>query len=127
MQHQHENYLENKQLPSEINTRFFHQLFEEIVDDKAQHDSDDLAIIFQGEVWSYRKLNKQVNRLAHYLIALKKNNKWPDGTCIALLFVNSPEAIISILAVMKAGLSWLPLTPGKRLSNQFLLHYYIEA
>ncbi len=106
-----------------INSPCFFQLFEEKV--KAQPTK--LAVIYDATTLSYQELNEKANRLAHYLIDLKKEKNWTNGTCIALFFENSIDAIISILAVMKAGLAYLPLTIDKHLSNERLTAYVEES
>ncbi|MBA2651131.1 MAG: AMP-binding protein, partial [Tatlockia sp.] len=106
-----------------LNTPCFFQLFEEKV--KAQPNK--LAVIYDATTLSYQELNEKANRLAHYLIDLKKEKNWKNGTCIALFFENSIDAIISILAVMKAGLAYLPLTVDKHLSNERLTAYVKES
>jgi amino acid adenylation domain-containing protein/thioester reductase-like protein len=67
---------------------------------------------------TYRELNQRANQLAHIL---RSRGAGPDvrvGICLA----RSPEAIVAILGVLKAGAAYVPLDPtypGER------LHYMV--
>jgi non-ribosomal peptide synthetase component F/thioesterase domain-containing protein/energy-coupling factor transporter ATP-binding protein EcfA2 len=97
----------------------FYQLFEEQV----AKNPEQIAVIYNDDELSYEQLNYQINQLAHNLIQLKNARHWPDQTCIGLLFENSPEAIITIIAVMKAQLAYVPLTIDEKLSYERLASY----
>src|SRR5690606_29988252 len=56
---------------------------------------------------NYTQLNQQSNRIANYLIDLGVKK----GDIIGLAVDRSPEMIISLLAIMKAGAAYLPLDP----------------
>ncbi len=57
---------------------------------------------------TYRELEEAANRLAHLLAA----HGVGPGACVALLFSRSAEAIVAILAVLKAGAAYLPIDPA---------------
>jgi len=57
---------------------------------------------------SYAELNSQANQLAHYLLELGVQ---PDDR-IVLCLERSPELIIAIMAVLKAGGCYVPLDPA---------------
>jgi amino acid adenylation domain-containing protein len=81
-----------------------HELFESQV----ERSPDAVAVInAAGEQLSYNELNARANQLAHLLIAI---GVVPESR-IALLLERSAETVISILAVLKAGASYLPLDP----------------
>ncbi len=62
-----------------------------------------------GEVsWTYREVEEASNRLAHLLVA---QGVGPGG-CVALLLERSAEAIVAMLAVLKAGAAYLAIDPG---------------
>jgi amino acid adenylation domain-containing protein len=67
-----------------------------------------VAISFGGRSMTYRELDEASNRLAHLLIGLGAG----PGQCVALLFNRCPEAIVSILAVLKTGAAYLPIDPA---------------
>ncbi|OBG17975.1 hypothetical protein A5765_05100 [Mycolicibacterium celeriflavum] len=58
--------------------------------------------------WTYHELDEASNRLAHLLIEYGAG----PGECVALLLPRSAEAIVSILAVLKAGAAYLPIDPA---------------
>lgn len=67
--------------------------------------SSETALDFGNTEISYRELNERSNRLAHYLISLGLKEDDFAGICIE----RSPELIIALLAVLKAGAAYLPL------------------
>lgn len=74
---------------------------------QVERTPDAVAILFQGKKLTYRTLNQQSNQLAHYLI---KQGVQP-GDLVGVSFDRSPEMIIGLLAVLKAGASYVPLDP----------------
>ncbi|WP_392384187.1 amino acid adenylation domain-containing protein [Marinomonas primoryensis] len=58
---------------------------------------------------SYRQLNEKANQLAHKLVSIGVK---PDD-CVGLAHGWSVNAIIGILAVLKAGAAYLPLDPNQ--------------
>jgi amino acid adenylation domain-containing protein/non-ribosomal peptide synthase protein (TIGR01720 family) len=75
-----------------------HRLFEEQASKHPQH----IAV----DEMNYKELNENANQLAHFL----KNKKGcvPEEL-IGIYMDNSPEAIVSILAVLKAGCAYVPM------------------
>src|SRR5205807_1603199 len=57
---------------------------------------------------SYRELNRRANQLAHRLLQLGAGRESVVGLCVE----RSPEAIVAILAVHKAGAAYVPLDPA---------------
>lgn len=56
---------------------------------------------------SYSELNSQSNRLAHYLLSRGISN----GDLVAIILDKSIELYIAILAIIKIGAGYVPLTP----------------
>ncbi len=85
-----------------------HQLFEEQV----QQIPNSTALVWQNkelnQKLTYDELNIRVNQLAHHLIGLGVKPQTPVGIYIE----RSPEAIIGILAILKAGGIYVPLDPA---------------
>ncbi|WP_416233567.1 amino acid adenylation domain-containing protein [Cronbergia sp. UHCC 0137] len=81
-----------------------HQLFEAQV----ERIPDGIALVFGGESFTYRELNIKANQLAHYLQGLGVKPETPVGICLE----RSPEMIISMLGVLKAGGFYVPLDPA---------------
>ena len=65
------------------------------------------ALVFGTVRLSYRELDAAANRLAHDLIA---SGVGPEDR-VALAFDPSPDMIVALLAVLKAGAAYVPLDP----------------
>jgi amino acid adenylation domain-containing protein len=84
--------------------RLLHELFEEQVERRPAAT----ALVYEDRQLSYDELNRRANRVAHYLRGLGIG---PD-TVVALALPRSPELIIALLAVLKAGAAYLPVDLG---------------
>ncbi|MBV8281774.1 MAG: AMP-binding protein, partial [Candidatus Eremiobacteraeota bacterium] len=74
---------------------------------QVQRTPEATALIFEQSALSYGQLNVNANRLAHFLIG---QGIGPE-TLVALALPRSPEMIISLLAILKAGAAYLALDP----------------
>ncbi|WP_235006684.1 non-ribosomal peptide synthetase [Calothrix rhizosoleniae] len=81
-----------------------HQLFEEQV----EKTPNNLAAVFEQEELTYQQLNQKANQLAHYLLA---NGVKPE-TKIGICLERSMEMLIGLLAILKAGATYIPLDPA---------------
>ncbi|HEU0051568.1 MAG TPA: amino acid adenylation domain-containing protein, partial [Longimicrobium sp.] len=81
-----------------------HALFESRVDAAP----DAVAVSFAGREISYAELDERANRLAHHLVA---RGVRPE-TRVGLFAERAPDAVVAILAILKAGGAWLPLDPS---------------
>ncbi|WP_166243333.1 amino acid adenylation domain-containing protein [Paenibacillus turpanensis] len=63
------------------------------------------AVLWQDQTFSYAKLNKRANQLAHLL---QKQGVGPESL-VALALPRSPELIVGMLAVLKCGAAYVPL------------------
>ncbi len=82
-----------------------HQLFEKVV----EQTPDAIAIEFAGKSLTYRQLNQQANKIAHFL---QKLGVIPDqliGICVE----RSLELAIALLGILKAGGAYVPLDPDQ--------------
>lgn len=65
------------------------------------------AIFFEDNEVSFKELDLRANRVAHALRSLGVGRE----SIVALLAVRSPELIIGLLGILKAGAAYLPLDP----------------
>lgn len=80
---------------------------------QALEQPDALALICNGHTWTYKQLSEQVHRLAHYL----RLQGVQPGTRVALRLARNEQLVISMLAVLAAGGTYIPLEcrwPEKR-------------
>ncbi|QKG84494.1 amino acid adenylation domain-containing protein [Kroppenstedtia pulmonis] len=82
----------------------FPDLFELKVLENPHHS----AIRYQSQTISYNELNERANRLAHYL---QEHGVGPE-TLVGICMERSPEMLVGVLGVMKAGGAYLPLDPS---------------
>jgi amino acid adenylation domain-containing protein len=78
-------------------------LFEEQV----EHHSDSVALLCGTNSYTFRELNEK----AGGLVALLRQNGVQAGSFVALCLDRTPQLIVSILAILKAGAAYLPLDP----------------
>lgn len=81
-----------------------HHLFEEQV----QRSPNAIAVVFQEQQLTYQELNQKANQIARYLqkLGIKPEDK------IGILLERSLDMVASILGVIKAGGTYLPLDPA---------------
>ena len=81
-----------------------HELFEAVV----RKTPEATALIEYDTELSYRALNTRANRLAHTLIARGAG----EGSLLPLVAERSIDAIVAMLAVLKAGAAYVPVDPS---------------
>jgi len=86
----------------------YHKGVAQLVAEQAFRTPDALALHAGADSISYEELDRKANPLAHYLISLGVGSESIVGICLE----RSPEAIVSALAVFKAGGAYLPLDPA---------------
>ncbi|MFZ4470991.1 MAG: AMP-binding protein, partial [Pirellula sp.] len=93
-----------------------HELFEQQV----ESTPDAVALVFEDQQLSYSELNARSNRLARYLRKQGVGEETPVGLCLD----RSLDLVVSILGILKAGGTYVPLDadyPVKRLENMLEL------
>src|ERR1041384_2472143 len=85
------------------NTKCIHELIEE----QAERTPDAIAIAHGDRCLSYRELNERANQWAHHLRSLGTGPEKPIGIALE----RSPEMIAGVLATLKAGAAYVPLSP----------------
>ncbi|RXT13596.1 non-ribosomal peptide synthetase [Ammoniphilus sp. CFH 90114] len=81
-----------------------HQLFEQ----KADSSPEKIALVFEGQSFTYGELNSRANQLAR---TLRQQGIEADQT-VGLLIRRSAELVVGLLAIWKAGGAYVPLDPA---------------
>jgi amino acid adenylation domain-containing protein len=79
----------------------------QLVEEQAARTPDAVAVLFGDERLTYAELNVRADGLADRLLALGVR---PE-VCVGLLAERSPEMIVALLAILKAGAAYAPLDP----------------
>ena len=80
-----------------------HQLFEAQV----ERTPDAIAVVLEDRQLTYGELNRRANQLAHHLRSLGVGPDVLVGICLE----HSPEMVIGLLGILKAGGVYVPLDP----------------
>ncbi|VDG18051.1 non-ribosomal peptide synthetase NpsA [Lactobacillus plantarum WCFS1] [Lactiplantibacillus mudanjiangensis] len=79
------------------------KMFEEQV----QQNPQALALQFENKTYTYQELNRAVNQVANYLLTIKKVHQEQK---LPLLLRRTDKMVIAILAVLKAGAAYVPMS-----------------
>lgn len=88
-------------LPQNPHASCIHQMFEAQV----RQSPNAIAVEFEGRSLTYAELNCRANQFAYYLQRLGVT---PD-CCVGVYMERSPELIVTLLAIFKAGGTYVPL------------------
>ncbi len=77
----------------------------DLFEEQVEQTPNNIAVVFEEQKLTYKKLNEKANQLARYLIS---NNIKPKDV-VAIRMDKSLEMIIGILAIIKAGACYLPM------------------
>ncbi|HEX8694765.1 MAG TPA: amino acid adenylation domain-containing protein, partial [Longimicrobium sp.] len=75
---------------------------------QAERTPERAAVVLGGRALSFAELNGRANRLAH---ALRAEGVGPEDR-VGVLLERSPELLVAILGVLKAGGAYLPMDPA---------------
>ncbi|MBV9355812.1 MAG: amino acid adenylation domain-containing protein, partial [Chloroflexi bacterium] len=79
-----------------------------LIEARAAEDPQATAVSFDRQLVSYEALNARANQLAHHLRDLGVGADTLVGVCLH----QTPDLIVTLLAVLKAGAAYVPLDPG---------------
>ena len=85
------------------NSKTIPELFQEQV----LKTPDSIAVVFKNKEFTYKELNIKSNNLAHYI----KNKGIKRNDIVGIMVNRSAEMLIAILAVLKAGATYIPIDP----------------
>ncbi|MBK8551800.1 MAG: amino acid adenylation domain-containing protein [Ignavibacteria bacterium] len=79
----------------------------ELFEAQAEKTPNAVALVFEDQELTYNELNERSNQLAHYL----KSKGVKEETFVSLCIERSPDMIIAILGILKAGGVYVPIDP----------------
>ncbi|MGZ3458788.1 MAG: amino acid adenylation domain-containing protein, partial [Archangium sp.] len=79
-----------------------------LVEAQALRAPDALAVQLGQESLTYRQLDARANQLAHHLHSLGVRR----GALVGLCLPRSPDMVVALLAILKAGAAYVPLDPS---------------
>ncbi|MCM3670698.1 non-ribosomal peptide synthase/polyketide synthase [Mesobacillus maritimus] len=88
-------------------------------EEQVQKTPNKAAVVFNGNVLTYRTLNEKANQVAHYLKTLDVTN----DTLVGIMVDKSLEMVIGTLGILKAGGAYVPIDP---LYPEDRLQYILE-
>ncbi len=84
------------------------QCLQELIEAQVARAPDHIAVVFEEQKITYSNLNQRANKLAHHLRGMGVGPEILVGVCLD----RSPEMLVAILAVLKAGGAYLPVDPA---------------
>lgn len=84
------------------------QSVSELFEAQALRSPAAVAMVWDGESFTFAELNQRANQLAHYLSSAGVGPEVP----VALMLERSAEMIVALLAILKAGGAYVPLDPS---------------
>ncbi|WKN24642.1 non-ribosomal peptide synthetase [Bacillus velezensis] len=82
-----------------------HETISRLFERQAEETPDARAVVYDGQILTYRELNERANRIA---AALRSNGVGPESV-VSLLTGRTTELASGILGILKAGGAYLPI------------------
>ncbi|RIK32674.1 MAG: non-ribosomal peptide synthetase [Anaerolineae bacterium] len=79
----------------------------ELIEAQVERTPEAIAIVFNSQQMTYRELNERANQLARHLRSLGVSSETPVGISAE----RSAEMVVGLLAILKAGGTYIPLDP----------------
>jgi non-ribosomal peptide synthetase component F len=86
-------------------------------ENQTQRTRDATALLFEGRSWTYREINENANRLARTLA----KRGIAQGSLVGIFLDRSPEMVVALMGVLKAGAAYVPLDPAHPLDRTRVL------
>ncbi|MDD5275159.1 MAG: amino acid adenylation domain-containing protein [Methylovulum sp.] len=83
-------------------------LIQQLIEQQVAQTPNSIAVVYAQQSLSYDALNRQANRIAHYLLGL---NLRPDDR-VGVFMERSLELVAALLGILKAGGAYVPLDPS---------------
>ena len=81
---------------------------EHVFEATADRTPDSIALLCEGNTFTYADIEWRANQLAHHLISVGID----VGARIGILLERSPHTYVALLAVLKAGAAFVPIDPA---------------
>jgi tyrocidine synthetase-3 len=85
-----------------------HKTLDRLFEEQVEKSPDNMALVYEDRIFTYRELNERANQLAHYLE--EDNHMGDDLICIML--DRSQWMVIGIIGILKSGAAYVPINPG---------------
>ncbi len=96
-----------------------HACIHRLIEVQVQRTPEAAAVVFEGEILTYKELNRLANQLAH---ALQTSGVGPD-VLVGVCMERSLEMVVALLGILKAGGAYVPLDPTyPRERLDYMLH-----
>jgi amino acid adenylation domain-containing protein len=82
-------------------------LIQELFEERVAHAPNSVAVVFDGGQLTYHELNRRANQLGHYL---QRMGGGPE-VMVGVMLERSVDVLVSLLAILKAGATYVPLDP----------------
>jgi amino acid adenylation domain-containing protein len=80
----------------------------EVFETRAERAPNATALIYEDQRWTYSALNEAANRLARVLLSTGVSG----NSLVGVFLQRSPEMVIALLGILKAGAAYVPLDPS---------------
>jgi len=77
----------------------------ELIEEKAARYKDRVFLMFEDKTFTYRQMNENANRVAHYFLSLGGG----QGSGVAMLMDNSPRFLDVFIGIQKIGMYAVPV------------------
>ncbi|WP_313889966.1 MULTISPECIES: histidine decarboxylase [Nostoc] len=88
---------------NELSDQCIHHIFQ----DQVEKTPEKIALVMGDLEFTYTEVNQRANQLANALRNLGLDFETPVGICLR----RSPEAVVAILGILKAGYAYVPVDP----------------